>query len=468
MGVPVTASIDPTSIDPTDLRAPELPPTTLAARAAAVLRDNDTGTLVTASPKLYPHMWSWDAAFIAIGLAHLDVNRALTELDTLLSAQWSDGMIPHIVFTDATSYFPGPDRWGTDSVPQRPPHVRTSGICQPPVHAIALRRIVDIARHVSRDDVELAETFAARTWPALYRWHRWLARHRMSESCGLITIVHGWESGMDNSPRWDAPYAHVQPGPDLPPYVRLDLLGVDDPNERPSDAEYDRYLWLIEQLRRADYDPEVVPKTLDFRVGDVFTTALFAIACDDLVELAHELSLDVPDEVAELRTWAAHAREAVAHSADPDTGLAFDKDLRNGDTTRTTTVAAFSPLLCSALPEHLEHRLLTHLTGPAWAGHPKFHAAVAPSVSPTEPGFDARRYWRGPQWPVLVWLFSFAFQRRGWTGLARNWREQGLRLVADGSFGEYYEPFTGEPLGSTQQSWTAAVTLDWLCGRWWA
>src|SRR5690606_11333385 len=118
---------------------------------------------------------------------------------------------------------PRPRPVGTDSVPQRPPHVRTSGICQPPVHAIALRRIVDIARHVSRDDVELAETFAARTWPALYRWHRWLARHRMSESCGLITIVHGWESGMDNSPRWDAPYAHVQPGPDLPPYVRLDL-----------------------------------------------------------------------------------------------------------------------------------------------------------------------------------------------------------------------------------------------------
>ena len=28
---------------------------------------------------------------------------------------------------------------------------------------------------------------------------------------------------------------------------------------------------------------------------------------------------------------------------------------------------------------------------------------------------------------------------------------------ADGSFAEYYEPFTGEPLGSMQQSWTAAA-----------
>jgi hypothetical protein len=30
------------------------------------------------------------------------------------------------------------------------------------------------------------------------------------------------------------------------------------------------------------------------------------------------------------------------------------------------------------------------------------------------------------------------------------------------SFAEYFEPFTGEPPGSSEQSWTAAVVLDWL------
>ena len=39
---------------------------------------------------------------------------------------------------------------------------------------------------------------------------------------------------------------------------------------------------------------------------------------------------------------------------------------------------------------------------------------------------------------------------------------RGLAQLADGRFGEYYEPFTGEPLGSDAQSWTAAVALDWL------
>jgi len=41
-------------------------------------------------------------------------------------------------------------------------------------------------------------------------------------------------------------------------------------------------------------------------------------------------------------------------------------------------------------------------------------------------------------------------------------RDAALEQLASASFAEYYEPFTGEPLGSDDQSWTAAVALDWL------
>lgn len=448
-----------------EARPKTLPTSALAERAAVVLRDNDTGSLVTASPKLYPHMWSWDAAFIAIGLAQLDIGRAVAELDTLLAAQWSDGMIPHIVFTSATGYFPGPDRWGTDAAPQRPRHVRTSGICQPPVHAIAIRRIVDVARRTSRVDAALAEGFAARVWQRLYRWHRWIIRYRIVDASGLVAIVHGWESGMDNSPRWDEPYSRVVPGTNLPPYARLDVLRVDDPAERPSDDDYDRYLWLIEQLRGVNYEPEAVVNTSDFLVADTFATALFALASDVLAELGEELACD-RDQVAELRQWAARARRAVALSCRPDTGMAADRDIRYGNWIATPTLAGFSPLLCGGAGDRAEAALLSTLDGPDWSGHPDLFAAVVPSVSPCARRFDQRRYWRGPQWPVLAWLFSWAFARRGWTAQAARLREQGLRLTADGSFGEYYEPFTGSPLGSTNQSWTAAVVLDWLASEW--
>lgn len=35
-------------------------------------------------------------------------------------------------------------------------------------------------------------------------------------------------------------------------------------------------------------------------------------------------------------------------------------------------------------------------------------------------------------------------------------------VVFRSEFGEYYDPYTGEALGSTYQSWTAVVALDWL------
>ena len=63
----------------------------------AVLRANDVGGWTKPAPRLYPHQWSWDSAFIAIGLAHLDPGRALGELEHLFEAQWTDGRVPHIV-----------------------------------------------------------------------------------------------------------------------------------------------------------------------------------------------------------------------------------------------------------------------------------------------------------------------------------------------------------------------------------
>jgi hypothetical protein len=52
-----------------------------------VLHGNDAGSWTRAAPVLYPHQWSWDSAFIAIGWAHLDVRRAMTELEQLFAAQ---------------------------------------------------------------------------------------------------------------------------------------------------------------------------------------------------------------------------------------------------------------------------------------------------------------------------------------------------------------------------------------------
>ena len=81
----------------------------LADDALAVLRRNDTGAFVKPSQRLYPWRWNWDSAFVVIGLAAVDPERARTEVRSLLEGQWSDGMVPHMVFhPQPVEYQPGP------------------------------------------------------------------------------------------------------------------------------------------------------------------------------------------------------------------------------------------------------------------------------------------------------------------------------------------------------------------------
>lgn len=441
---------------------PGFTPTQLAARAAYLLRGNDLGAMTSAAPRLYPHMWSWDAAFVSVGLASLSVERAVVELDTLLSAQWSNGMIPHIVFAPGVDgYFPGPDRWACSELAAAAGTGRqTSGITQPPVHAIAVQRILDRARVRGRSTRAVAETFLDRRWNDLMRWHRWLAEARDPQQDGRITLYHGWESGMDNSPRWDSAYAAVVPGR-LPPYERADRQIVTDVSQRPSDDEYDRYLWLVEEMKSVRYADDRLPGVMSFAVEDVFFSAIFAVACDVLATIGEDHKRPLAD-VRELYSWAERFRSGVAATADERSGAARDFDVRAGRWIASDTAAQFAPLLCGGLRHEQERSLLRTFEGPRFCGHPDLRFAVLPSTSPVSRDFRPREYWRGPVWPVLTWLFSWALARRGWPERAALLRREGLRQAADGTFAEYYEPFTGEPLGSMQQSWTAAAVLDWL------
>jgi hypothetical protein len=438
---------------------------TLAARAAYILRDNSTGLITKASPSLYPHQWSWDAGFNAIGIAAVDIPRAWLELDSLFAGQWRNGMVPHIVFDPAaTGYWPGPDEWQCEKYSEEAPvFPATSGITDPPVHAIAVHLILARAAAAGGREQELTRGWAAHLYPKLLAWHRFLARERADGQTGLITLFHGWESGTDNSPRWDAPYANVVPGPDLPAYERRDISHVADAAQRPADAEYDRYLWLIEEAKRAGYDAAALRASGSFQVGDVLFTAIFAAAGDLLAELAEQLGR--ADEAVELRGYAARARAAVFRHVDDATGLAADVDLRTGSWLRTETCAGFAPLIAGGAPAPMRERLLSLLTGERWAGHPSLKWKLPPSTSPCAAAFNPDCYWRGPVWPVFNWLLSWALERSGdpeSAAVAGTLREETLRLLSEQSYAEYYHPMTGAPLGSLHQSWTAAVALDWL------
>lgn len=434
----------------------------LALQAQAVLLDNRRGNSTIPAPQLYPHQWSWDSAFIAIGTARFDVPMAVAEMRALLQAQWSTGMIPHVVFSDAPGYFPGPDVWRTHELPTIPQGQRTSGICQPPAHALALAAILDAGRAAGGSDEDLAVQFVTEALPAVAKWHEWLVQRRgHGMIASLIEIHHGWESGMDNSPRWDRPYARVAPYKAME-FTRLDNQIVEHAEDRPTDVEYERYLAVVAQLRATGYrDSPGVFDALSFRVGDVFLTALLALAAGQLARVAREVGRE--DIASRADEHVERARSVIVRSLDPSTGLARDFDIWGDSWLRVESVASFA-LLISGGPGKQFRRQLDLLVGQDWMGHHRMALPVVPTVSPAHPGFHPRQYWRGPSWPVINWLFSYALRVHGATAEADALRAAGLSQVADGSFAEYYDPVSGNGAGSPCQSWTAAAAVDWIAG----
>ena len=75
----------------------------LYKKAIAVLDANSQdGGFTIPSAGLYPFQWKWDSGFIAIGFAHYDVEKAKTEMRTLLDSQWGNGFIPISFFIRIT------------------------------------------------------------------------------------------------------------------------------------------------------------------------------------------------------------------------------------------------------------------------------------------------------------------------------------------------------------------------------
>ena len=440
-------------------------PEALPWRAEKILRKNDMGGWTKAAPNLYPHQWSWDSAFIALGLAHLDTRRAARELQTLFAHQWKTGKVPHIVFnSDAPphSYFPGSEHWAcaatSPDAPPAPPY--TSCLSQPPVHAIAALRIWEAAKRRSEEEIASAWAFLKHIYPKLLSWHRYLLTYRDPEGSGLVTIYHPWGSGTDNSPRWDAALAAVEVS-DLPPYPRYDLQHVGSPSQRPTDADYDRYLWLVELIKRAWCDETTIYESHPFLVKDVLSSAILVAANEALLKIA-ELVEAQEDDHTIIAAWIVRGRRGLEGCWEPELGLCLDYDLRADRPLQVRTVAGFAPLIAGSLDPRQLGVLLKTLDSPTFLGHRGLRWPLPPSTSPEDPGFNPRSYWRGPTWPVVNWLLWWSLIRADETERAERLRRTALEQLAKGGFGEYFDPFTGQLLGSADQSWTAAVALDWL------
>jgi hypothetical protein len=423
----------------------------LTRRALAVLDANWMGHATRASARLYPHQWSWDSACVAIGYAASNQTRAQSELRWLFAGQWTDGLLPHIRFADNARYFPGPEFWQTHRSPSAPQHPQTSGIVQPPVHGTAVWHVYRQAR-----DGEQAKEFLRELMPGLQRWHEYLYRERTRGDDGLVEIWHPWESGMDNSPLWDDALARISPGGEVPDYERVDLDYV-DASQRPTDAEYDRYAYLVKLYRDRGYDPKRIREESPFAVCDVLFNSLLVQSNRDLAKIARVLELD-PEP---FEAWAVQTASGIdARLWDDEEGTYADYDVRASALVRAQTSGAFAPLF-AGIPtreraRHLLDRLQASSVAVDGAGR------VVTSVAPADANYNPALYWRGPVWPMINWVVYAGLLRYGFVNEAQEIRNALLELVRREGFWEHYNATTGRGQGTEQVSWTAALVLDLL------
>ncbi len=428
----------------------------LISGAQRVLEANWRDGFTVPSASLYPHQWSWDSAFISIGRSWLDEERARLELTTLLDAQWATGKVPHIVFNPsvpAGSYFPGPDFWGSGTATGAPRGRATSGITQPPIHA---RAALEIHRHAR--DAEASLAWLRELYPRLRAQHDYLDRRRDAAGIGLPAIVHPWESGLDNSPVWDRIMTDlvIPPGA-LPAYRRFDVAHA-DPADRPTDAAYDAFVYLVIRYRDAGYDHARLLDTTPFVVAGPLFAAIHLWSTHALAEIATIVGADpVPHREAADRIHAA----MVQHLWEPGSKRFLARNLVTGALEPEETIVSFAPLLDPDLPRPIVEAIVAGLESACFhpVAGPHF---VVPSYSVQAAGFDRRRYWRGPVWLNTNWLLAAGLRQHGRGDLADEIVASSLQLASQTGFYEYFDPFDGAGHGSPDFSWTAALALDFV------
>lgn len=409
----------------------------LIQQAINILNDNDRGGFTVPTPKLYPFQWNWDSAFAALGFATFNPDRAWVEIETLIEGQWSDGMLPHIVFRQPDKdYFPGPDVWGTHK------HPPSSGHSQPPVVTSIVSELARLTKDHKR---------AAKLFPGLLRYHEWFHRMRDPDTTGLVAAIHPWETGRDNCPDWDIGMNNVSVPDDLPTYKRRDTTEVSE-DQRPDTQQYDRFLSIVKFAREQQWDHQKIYRDGPFLMADPGIQFILLRADRDLLRLAKELGYT--EHTLKIQRWIDQSMIGNQLLWNSSVNAFTARDLRTNTFSQAVTSASMLSFYAKAADQSQHNQMLDHANAILESVQYGF-----PSWDPRDSLFEARRYWRGPVWAIMNLMISRGLRESGESKLADRIDHDTIALIEASGFNEYFNPTTGEALGGRNFTWTAAVYL---------
>ncbi|WP_371255999.1 hypothetical protein [Ruegeria sp. 6PALISEP08] len=401
--------------------------------ARNILIANDRGGYTIPTEGLYPYQWNWDSAIAALGFAQFDLDRAWTEIETLFTGQWKDGMVPHILFHQQDEgYFPGPDVWGCNGP------IPSSGIIQPPIAATMVRKIWE-------QDTAFGDARMKALFPKMLAWHHWIMKWRLDEF-GAVCTTHPWEAGRDNAPDWDNSMARMDAS-DVGEYQRRDTSHVNS-DDRPTKFDYDRYIKLVQIGRDAGWDQQALLSLNPFRVADPTMTFTTLRAARDLLAVSEQLGLEAEGLATDIEKLDTGARSLW----NDDLGSFDSRDAHTGEVANSVSNASYLCWYAGIESDQMLERLKSTLET---APYP------VPSYDLEMPKFDARRYWRGPTWAFMNMMIGVGLADMGHTQQAEELRRKTAELISGYGFAEYFDPKSGSPAGGNAFTWTAAVWLHW-------
>jgi len=132
--------------------------------------------------RVYPWQWLWDSCFhVLVWQALGEGGHAQRELAAIFGPQAPSGFVPHMNYVRDPGFHE--DLWGRRN---------GSSITQPPMYG-----------HVVAELVRAGSPPPDRVVEAAVAGLRFLLDQRARDRSGLLLVCHPWETGCDDSPRWD-------------------------------------------------------------------------------------------------------------------------------------------------------------------------------------------------------------------------------------------------------------------------
>jgi len=320
--------------------------------------------VIVPSNPYYYGFWNWDGAFHMIGAAlHGDKELAKDQAKALFSLQFGDGMFIDCARVDGS---------------------RVTEFSKPPVWPWAFR--------VANEFLEFENEFLEESFSRLEANIEWWERERFDGTL-FSYKVHPYESGMDDSPRFDEPF-------DIENLWAVDANGF-------MYSAYKNMAYIAKEIKNivAAHAYEEKAEQLKMKINELLFCEKLGCYCD------------------------------------------FDK--KSQTFTGHLSPMSFIPLFAGCADEEKALKMKEI------AQNPEMFFDGMPTISYDNPCFEAALFWRGPCWLNTAYFAIRGLANYGFLELSLTYCKRILSWIEDCGFWEYYDTKRNCGIGQENFGWSS-------------